>query len=178
MRLGLGAAYGETRVQTDRVSLPDSRVSGPGYAIDVWAGWAVSSGLVLGPLFSVWSTYDGDPKVSGGADSGQAHGAVLGAFVDAHPSSSGGQHFGGALTLGSVKSSLASRPDVEAYDGGGLGFLVFGGYDFWLAKHYGFGGLFKLGALATRASSNIAGQNVERRATAYAASLSLTAFYY
>ncbi|MFZ5894094.1 MAG: hypothetical protein ACOY0T_23740 [Myxococcota bacterium] len=177
LRLTPGIAYGATRVQTDRVSQPDVKLSGLGLSLDLWVGWALSSGLVLGPALSYWSSNDGDPAVAGGADSGSSSNTLIGAFVDAYPNARRGEHFGGALALGGVSASLSGRPDVKDYQGGGIGFLVFGGYDFWIGRSWSLGGLLKLGGLATRMSSNIEGQKVEKQATSYAASLSVTLLY-
>lgn len=177
LRLSPGIAYGETRVQTDRISQPDYKLAGAGFALDVWLGFSLSPGLVLGPAISYWGVNDGDPTLSGAASSGSSSSTLLGAFIDAYPNPRRGEHFGGALALGGVSASLKGRPEIKDYQGGGVGFLVFGGYDFWIAKTWSLGGVLKLGGLATRSSSDIDGQKVERQAMSYSGSLSVTLLY-
>ena len=177
LRLSPGIAYGATRVQTDRVSQPDYKLSGTGLSLDLWVGFGLSSGLVLGPAFSYWGANDSEPSVSGGASSGESGSALLGAFVDAYPNPHRGEHFGGSLALGTASTKLSGRPEIRDYQGGGVGFLVFGGYDFWIARTWSLGGLLRLSGLATRGTTDIDGQKVERQATSYAASLAITLLY-
>lgn len=177
LRLSPGIAYGATRMQTDRVSQPDYKLSGTGLSLDLWAGFGVSSGLVLGPAFSYWGGNDSEPELSGGAGSGESSSALLGAFVDAYPNPRRGEHFGGALALGTVSTKVSGRPEIKDYQGGGVGFLVFGGYDFWIARTWSLGGLLRLSGLATRNTTDIDGQRVERQATSYAASLAISLLY-
>ncbi|HET9932831.1 MAG TPA: hypothetical protein VFQ35_19140, partial [Polyangiaceae bacterium] len=151
--------------------------AGTGLSLDVWVGFGLSPGLVLGPAISYWGGNDGDPSISGGASSGESGSALLGAFVDAYPNPRRGEHFGGALALGTTSAKLSGRPEIKDYQGGGVGFLVFGGYDFWIARTWSLGGLLKLSGLATRGNSTIDGQKVERQATSYAASIAVTLLY-
>jgi hypothetical protein len=177
LRLSPGIAYGETRVQTDRVSQPDYKLAGAGFALDAWLGFALSPGLVLGPSVSYWGSNDGDPSLSGGASSGSSSNTLIGAFIDAYPNPRRGEHFGGALTLAGVSASLSGRSEIKDYQGGGVGFLVFSGYDFWIGRTWSLGGLVKLGGLATRSTIEIGGQEVKRQAMSYSASLGVTLLY-
>lgn len=177
LRLSPGIAYGATRVQTDRVSQPDYKLSGSGLSLDLWVGFGLSSGLVLGPAISYWGENDGDPRIRGGAASAESGSVLLGAFVDAYPNPRRGEHFGGALALASVNAKVSGREELKDYQGVGAGFLVFGGYDFWIGKAWSLGGLVKLSGVATRSSTSVDGQKVERQATSYAASLAITLLY-
>jgi hypothetical protein len=178
LRVGLGGGYGKTSVQTDRVSQPDVRLGGFGAAFDVWCGWTLAPGLVLGPALSVASQRSASASIGDGEDSGVATHALFGAFVDAFPNPKGGQHFGGMLSLASLTETTADGDSGTDYQGGGLGFAVFAGYDAWIAREWSLGAMLRLGGVATRGSQNIDGQSVEKQGTAYGASLLVTILYH
>lgn len=177
LRVSPGIAYGATRVKSDRASQPDYELAGSGLSLDLWLGFGISRGLVLGPAVSYWGVNDGHPAIRRGATSGESGNLLLGAFVDAYPNPRRGEHFGGALALGGVSATLSGRDELEDYRGVGAAFSVFGGYDFWIGKAWSLGGLLKFSGVATRSSSRVDGQQVQRQATSYAASLAITLLY-
>lgn len=178
LRAALGGGYGKTSVRTDRVSQPDVSLSGFGAAVDLWFGWTVSPGLVLGPALSISSQRSASVKLGDGKTSGVGTHALLGAFIDAFPNPQSGQHFGGMLALASLTATTADGLEATDYQGGGLGLSVFAGYDAWIAREWSLGALLRLGGVATRGSQNVDGQTVEKQGTAYGMALLVTVVYH
>jgi hypothetical protein len=177
LRVGLGGGFGKTSVQTDRLSQPDVSLDGFGGAFDVWFGWTLAPGLVLGPALGVSSQRSASASIGSSKSSGVATHALLGAFVDAFPNPRGGQHFGGMLALASLTETTSDGLAGTDYQGAGLGLAVFAGYDAWIAREWSLGALLRLGGVATRATQTIEQQNVEKQGTAYGASLLVTMVY-
>jgi hypothetical protein len=178
LRVGLGGGYGKTSVQTDRQSQPDVTLDGLGAAFDVWFGWTLAPGLVLGPALSVSSQRSASASVGARESSAVATHALLGGFVDAYPNPKAGQHFGGTLALASLTETTADGEAGTDYQGAGFGLDVFAGYDAWLAAEWSLGAMLRLGGVATRVTQSIGGQSVEKQGTAYGASLLVTIVYH
>ena len=172
LRFGLGASYGRASVQTDRVSQLDVVVTGIGPSADLWVGWTVAPGLVLGPAISTLGAATGGAEVGTdqSAGSGSASGVLIGAFIDAYPVSEDGYHFGGVLSLASLSQTTESGAD-EDYVGGGVGVSIFAGYDAWIAREWSLGGMLRLGGVVTRRTESIDEQDVTRQGTLYGAAL-------
>jgi hypothetical protein len=160
------------------VSQPDISLSGFGAAFDVWFGWTLAPGLVLGPALSVSSQRAASVTVGEQKSSGVATHALLGAFIDAFPNPQQGQHFGGMLALASLSETTADGASATDYQGGGLGLSVFAGYDAWIAREWSLGAMLRLGGVATRGSQSIDGQDVDKQGTAYGMSLLVTVVYH
>jgi outer membrane autotransporter protein len=172
LRLNLGAAYGRTLVQSDRISVPDVTSNGLGVALDVYAGWSLSRGVVLGPAFSYSGQNDPHASIGSGASAaGKSQSAALGVFVDAFPNPRLGAHFGGVLALASLTQSVSGHPELTDYSGGGLGFDVFAGYDIALGGKWCLGGLLRLGGTATTASTDVDQHALKRQGTNYGVAL-------
>ncbi len=178
LRVGLGGGYGKTSVQTDRLSQPDVTLDGFGAAFDVWFGWTLAPGLVLGPALSISSQRSSSASIGPKKSSAVATHALLGGFLDAYPNPKAGQHFGGTLALASLTESTADGDAGTDYQGAGLGLAVFAGYDAWIAGEWSLGAMLRLGGVATRVTQTIAGQSVEKQGTAYGASLLVTIVYH
>jgi hypothetical protein len=82
------------------------------------------------------------------------------------------------LALASLSETTADNEAGTDYEGAGLGFSVFAGYDAWIAREWSLGALLRLGGVATRATQSIASQSVEKQGTAYGASLLVTIVYH
>jgi hypothetical protein len=78
--------------------------------------------------------------------------ALLGPFVDYYIDAKLGWHVQGALGLASVNVTEGTRTEgplvgeqiTRKHDTGGLGFMVGGGYEWWIAKQWSMGALLRL----------------------------------
>lgn len=175
LRFGFGASYGRGYVQTNRVSQADVVVTGIAPSADLWGGWTVAPGLVLGLALSSLNAQTGSAKIGDDetAGSGSASGLLFGAFVDAYPNPEDGYHFGGVLSFASLTLRTDSLEET-AYDAGGVGVSIFAGYDAWIAREWSLGGMLRLGGVVTRDTESIDQQQVTRQGTLYGAALLLT----
>jgi hypothetical protein len=161
------------------VSQPDVRITGFGAAFDLWAGWTLSSGLVLGPALSVATQRSSSSSVSGGSKlPAAATHALFGAFLDAYPNPRSGQHFGGLLAIAALRQTTDDENDQTAFDGTGVGLQVFAGFDAWLAREWSLGALLRVGGTVTQGRETISNQSVGKQGTAYSVSLLATVLHH
>jgi hypothetical protein len=177
-RLSLGGSYGRISVQTDRVSQPDVTQTGFGGALDVWAGYSVSSGIVVGPALSFSSQRAKSAAIGDRQSGATGRSALFAAFIDAYPNPRRGEHFGGLLGLSALTETTDDGEAATDYDGGGLGLFVFAGYDAWIASEWSLGGLLRLGGVVTRGSQNVNGEQVDKQGVMYEAALLATVIYH
>lgn len=177
LRFALGANYGRSFVQTNRVSKADVRLVGMGRALDVWLGRTLPLGVVLGVNLSVTELSSDAAEVGDDATAaGNSWGFQLGGFLDTYPNLKEGYHFGGSVSLAAVTAHAETvRND---YVGGGLGVSVFAGYDAWIGPQLSLGGLLRLGGAVTRGNSDEDGPDVTKQGTSYGAQLMATLVYH
>jgi hypothetical protein len=84
--------------------------------------------------------------------------ALLGPFVDYYIDPKAGWHLQGALGLASIaiqkRNPDEPDPRVAARKQGGFGFMIGGGYDFWVSPQWSFGGLLRVMYGATETNSS------------------------
>jgi hypothetical protein len=181
LRLAAGVGGGHTSVSTDRNSVPNFGVGGPGLALNLWIGGTPWRGVALGGLLSYQGLNDGDTVVEGEKTGAGANSNawLLGPFIDVFPDPMRGLHFGGSLALSGLNTSahshlLQETYDVKDYSGGGLGASAWIGYMGFVGPEYSMGGLLQLSGYGTAKKDS----DVERKASGYAVSLSFSALYH
>lgn len=180
LRLALGANYGRSFVQTNRVSRPDLRIVGMGSALDFWAGTTLPAGVVVGLSLSLSSVSSDAAEVGESKSaSGSSYAFQLGGFLDTYPNPREGYHFGGSVALTGVRADAdADGQALDPYAGGGLGVAVFAGYDAWIGSELSLGGLVRLGGAVTRDTSDDRGVDVTKQGTVYGAQVLVTLVYH
>jgi len=179
LRLAAGIGGGHTSVSSD--DAPNFGVGGVGLALNLWIGGTPWRGVAIGGLLSYQRQNEGDTVVEGrGTDAGSNAGVLLvGPFIDAFPDPMRGLHFGGALGLAGVATKadshvLEDELGAKDYSGGGLGASAWIGYMGFVGPEYSMGGLLQL----TGYAANEKKDDVERKASGYAVSLSFSALYH
>lgn len=178
LRLGAGVGGGRASVSGDAANYG---VGGAGLALNLWIGGTPWRGIALGGLASYQGMSDGDTVVEGQETGlGSSGGMFLvGPFVDAFPDPMRGLHFGGSLGLALLGTKGDSRLldnslRAKDYSGGGLGGSVWIGYMGWVGPEFSLGGLLQLSGYGTGENKD----SLERRASGWALSVSLTALYH
>ncbi len=169
LRFSLGLNYGVGSVQTDRLSAPDLTLTGVGGDAELWAGFTPWPSVVIGPLLGLSGMRSSRAKLAGTRVAAGATSAMAGLFLDAFPNPRRGEHFGGALGL--VALNEASDSGEASFEGGGLGFSVFCGKDWWVSRHWSLGGLLRLGGALARQTRDEAGRTVTKQGIQYSAAL-------
>ena len=179
LRLAVGVGGGHTSVSSD--DAPNFGVGGAGLALNLWIGGTPWRGVAIGGLLSYQAQHEGDTVVEGkGTGAGSTAGVLMiGPFIDAFPDPMRGLHFGGALGLAGVGTKADSHvlEDIhhaKDYSGGGLGASAWIGYMGFVGPEYSMGGLLQLTGYATNEKKD----DVERKASGYAVSLSFSALYH
>jgi hypothetical protein len=178
LRFAVGAGYGRVLVQTDRVSQPDVTQTGFSGALDVWAGYSVAPGFVVGPGLSLSS--QGTKSASMGDKTSSATGTMglLSVFIDAYPSPQRGEHFGGLLAIASLRQTTDDGSPTTDYEGGGLGLFVFAGYDAWIGREWSLGALCRMGGVATRGQTSDNGEQIDKQGVMYEAALLVSVLHH
>ena len=182
LRLAAGAGVGHTSISTDSASSPNFGLGGPGLALNLWLGGTPWRGVALGGLLSYQGLNEGSTVVEGQKTGAGSNGRslLLAPFIDAFPDPLRGLHFGGALGLafvGTTADSHLLERDFNAkdYSGGGLGASAWLGYMGFVGPEYSMGGLLQLSGYASRKTES---DDLERKASGYAVSLSFSALYH
>jgi hypothetical protein len=180
LRLSAGVGAGRASVSSD--SAPNFAVGGPGLALNLWIGGTPWRGVAIGGLASYQGLNDGDTVVEGkGSGAGSSAASFLvGPFIDAFPDPLRGLHFGGALGLAGTATKadshyLEDELGAKDYSGGGLGASAWIGYMGFVGPEYSLGGLLQLTGYTSKRSQS---DEVDRRLSGYAVSLSLSALYH
>lgn len=179
LRLAAGIGGGHASISSDDGGR-NFGMGGAGLALNLWAGGTPWRGIALGGLASLQGVSDGDTVVEGEETGLGSRGGtlLLGPFVDAFPDPLRGLHFGGSLALAFLSAEGDSRVlrdnyRVRDYSGGGLGASAWIGYMGWVGPEFSLGGLVQLTGYGTREN-----EDIERRGSGWALSVSLTALYH
>jgi len=143
----------------------DGSLAGGGLSFEFALGGTIAPGLVLGGGF--WAIGAGKPTMRhlevGGAGQPNlspvsAGAGLLGPFVDYYVDPKKGLHFQGALGLGSVNvdriNDASGLRVVDKKNAGGLGFMLGGGYEWWVGEQWSLGGILRMVYVSTETSSN------------------------
>jgi hypothetical protein len=181
LRLAAGIGGGHGSVSSDDRGVPSFDAGGPGLALNLWIGGTPWRGVALGGLLSLQGLGESNVEVEGReTDEDMSAGTLLiGPFIDAFPDPQRGLHVGGSLGLAAFGARgdsqlLEDRLDVVDYNGGGLGASAWVGYMGFVGPEWSMGGLVQLTGFATGEKDG----DVERRASGYTLSLSLSALYH
>jgi hypothetical protein len=182
LRFSGGVAFSNVSVAANGSGASDFKVGGPGLALSLWLGGTPWRGVALGGQLGYETI--GDSNVSAnGAPTKQGMNAGLfyvGPFIDAFPDPMRGLHLGGSLGLVGFAArgdgkSLETNFGVKDYNAGGLGASVWLGYMGWVGPEFSLGGLLQLGVLGT---GNDKQESIDRKASGYTLSLSVSALYH
>ncbi len=182
LRFAAGVGGSHVNVAADGAGASDFKVGGPGLALNLWIGGTPWRGVALGGQLGYQTIGDGN-VVANGDKTGQGMNAgvfYLGPFIDAFPDPMRGLHIGGSLGLvgfgarGDGKA-LETTYGVKDYSAGGLGASAWLGYMGWVGPEFSLGGLLQLGVLGT---GNDKQESIDRKASGYTLSLSLSALYH
>ena len=178
LRLAAGVGGGHASVSGDAAN---HGVGGAGLALNLWMGGTPWRGIAIGGLASYQGMSDGDTVVEGQETGLGSNGGMflVGPFVDAFPDPMRGLHFGGSLGLAFLGTKgdshlLENTLRARDYSGGGLGGSAWIGYMGWVGPEFSLGGLLQLSGYGTGEKKD----NLERRASGWALSVSLTALYH
>lgn len=181
LRLAAGIGGGHGSVSSDDRGVPHFDAGGPGLALNLWIGGTPWRGVALGGLLSAQGLGESNAEVEGReTDEGMNAGMLLvGPFIDAFPDPQRGLHLGGSLGLAAFSARadsqvLEDQLDVVDYNGGGLGASAWVGYMGFVGPEWSMGGLLQLSGFATGETKD----DVERRASGYTLSLSLSALFH
>jgi hypothetical protein len=181
LRLAAGIGGGHGSVSSEDRGVPSFDAGGPGLALNLWIGGTPWRGVALGGLISVQGLGESNAEVEGReTDEGMNAGMLMvGPFIDAFPDPQRGLHLGGSLGLAGFSAKadsrvLEDRLDVVDYSGGGLGASVWVGYMGFVGPEWSMGGLVQLTGFATGEKKD----GIERRASGYTLSLSLSALFH
>jgi len=182
LRLAAGLGGGHVNVAADGRGVSDFKVGGPGLALNLWVGGTPWRGVALGGQLGLQGIGDGN-AVANGVETKQGMNAgffYVGPFIDAFPDPMRGFHVGGSLGLVAFGArgdgkALENTYQVRDYNAGGLGASAWLGYMGWVGPEFSLGGLLQLSVLGT---GNDKQENVDRKASGYALSASLSVLYH
>jgi hypothetical protein len=179
LRLAAGIGGGHASISNDRG--PNFGMGGAGLALNLWIGGTPWRGIALGGMASGQIINDGNTVVEGrDTELGSGGGLfMVGPFVDVFPDPLRGLHFGGSLALAALNAKgdshvLRDTLAVRDYSGAGLGASAWIGYGGWVGQEFSLGGLVQLSGFGTGQKED----GVERKASGWTLSLSLTALYH
>lgn len=180
LRLAAGIGGGHASISNDSGG-PNFGMGGAGLALNLWIGGTPWRGIALGGMASGQVINDGNTVVEGRETQLGSGGGLfmVGPFVDVFPDPLRGLHFGGSLALAALNAKgdshvLRDTLAVRDYSGAGLGASAWIGYGGWVGQEFSLGGLVQLSGFGTGQKED----GVDRKASGWTLSLSLTALYH
>jgi hypothetical protein len=158
-RLGIGPAFATGSNELEDVDAK-ADVSGFAVATELAFGGTIAPGLVLGG--GSFSMVIPSPKYSAGGtdtDVGTHHVSGVGPFIDYYFDPHAGGHLQAALLLSGI--FVQEKDQAESASGGGFGFMVGGGYEFWIAEQWSMGPIARL----TYYNDKLEGSDTEVKST-------------
>jgi hypothetical protein len=166
-RFGLGLGYLIGKSSPDDVpagaTAIDTNVKGLGIPTELAFGGTIAPGLVLGG--GSYGVFVPSPKakadVSGAqeVDAGAITLSGIGPFVDYYFDPKGGAHAEAALLLAYAQIAEKEQNGVTTpkASGPGFGFMIGGGYDFWIGEQWSLGVLARIAYYNTKATVDTSG---------------------
>lgn len=181
LRMAAGLGAGHLNISTNSRLANDFSMGGAGLGLNLWIGGTPWRGVALGGLFMVQGVNESNTQVAGHSSHESMNGGivVLGPFIDAFPDPMRGLHVGGSLGLAGFNAkaegnALEDVHQVKDYNGGGLAASAWVGYMGFVGPEWSLGGLLQVTALTTNKTED----DIERKASGYALTLSFTALYH
>lgn len=182
LRLAAGIGGSHINVSADRGPASDYKVGGPGLALNLWIGGTPWRGVALGGQVGYQMIGDSNVVVNGNETKEGMNAGIfyVGPFIDAFPDPMRGLHLGGSLGLAGFSArgdgrTLETNYRAKDYRAVGVGASAWLGYMGWVGPEFSLGGLLSLGVIGT---GNDEQDNIERRASGYTVSLSVSALYH
>ena len=145
--MGIGSLAGD--FDDGHISGQDLSARGPNLALDLLLGYSPAPGVALGLGLFTDNVVSAETEADGqAADDRNLQLTIAGLFVDGFPKSRRGWHLGGSLGGARLRleADAATGGRIDAY---GLGGVIWGGYDAWVADEWSVGGLVRLAGSVT-----------------------------